>query len=1323
VGGAGFIAYKTFFAKSSWAKGLQQAQTSYAKGLEALEKNPKEAAVAFDEAVLSSENAIKDITTELNRGIARAELDRPNAELNWLKARAIRDRAYAKAKADGNPLQESTDTSSNEKYRSYLVMPEQKDLNDVYTGMRNALGPMNDNPEYLKDATRMVLAMQPIDWSFAESVLRDTVKLNPKDARANFFLAKYDFEQPSESSRWAPTDPGRRDRNRVADAAKSLEAAKAAGAPYWRVVHMEAEMLEWEAADEAKNKQKAAAEAKRRSLEALLFGKDGALDRASRGMHFDPLSTYDARGILAVHHIAMRQVLDTEGGAADKVVKAKQVLQSLLAATGHLGEARLGGGYVEDAGNSLAQLLGAAQPIMLASDPNSWKGLIADTNAIFQKYPLATNKPTVVLEFAKLGHREGFIDPVRRQQINTESLKKLEAGLARAKEAKQSPEILAEYHLALGETKLLNNVSAAEVESHIAELRKVDNPRIRGVTNFLEGVLAHRQGKLEKARTLLETVTTDREMKGTDHVFSAITQLADITLASGDPNAAAGYYAQLSDAFTQIGTLNPTTRAWLELTATNREEVVAKQVIATAQAGLQRIDKLRRENPGAAIPPALIQQTVTAMDRLMKGLKPPTTADRTARLNLIAFLVTTKQVDLADKLLTALAADYPDSVEVAQAQVSRIMLPSGDKKEPDAGAQERADELLRKFVKTSPSRGAKLLWARWLMQTKRSNEAAAYLKDPSNFPDQDPVVSRLLANALFSAGSREEANKVLASMPADPAVDIMIAQAADTKEAAEKGLDSALKRYENNGLLRVYTAARRLTEGKYEEAAREFHGAYEFTQVKAVASAGLARSLVMLAASDPVKASKVIGEYIADKPNDPALYPAAALAALYLDDVGEPADTWGAKRTMYAAINRWDQLATAAEIPSATVGLTKSQYHLFAGNPGLARVEALRTVGKNQNHVPTLNLLADLFMAEPDRDLAKAKEFIDRAQNETKSEDPTPFLLEGKWFELKKDYDSAAKLYERMTTQFATSPVPFARRVGVAAAQNKTGEAILWATKWLDKWPDDVNATVSLIHHLAAAGDSLPEAVKKADEFVAKQLAAGKARVEKATPPPDEKQVKQFLSLLQAQSQLQMANAFYHGKQLAEAKRRVELVLKEIPDSPAALLMAGDIALNEKDWTRAEDIYRKRIKAEPRDFVAANNLAWLLVDKKSAPAEAFELVKQVRASATGKPLDPKRLPVEFLDTIGTVYVKLNDPAKSQEMRETFEGAVKRYPKDPRMLTYLGQAYATLGQRSQALASFDTAIKLTTDPTVTGLTDEQKQEAKKAAEAARAKIAQ
>jgi predicted Zn-dependent protease len=1335
LGGAGFLVYKTFFQQGGAAAVLQAAEQSYQAGNLNYASNPQESAIRYDEANLSTDKALKLLEQDEKKGMPKEELERLRGQMYWLKARALRDRAYAKAKAEGKEkeLIESLDTTTNEKYRNYFHIPDRKEQVEALSALRAAADLLPNEPELNKEITRVEISINPVNWKSAEPILRNTIRLNsdidkqkPRElSRAHYFLAKYYFEQPTESLGWYPTPPDKREHGKITEAKTHLEAAKKYGAPYWRTAHLEADILGWELMDAKKGKNKSNIESTTKALETALFAKEGILDRASKKEQYTALSELDVRGIFGVHNIAMWYATQgVTGSAADKAGKAEQVIQSLLTASNYLGESPLAEPYLPDAGETVAQQLLYAQQVLANTKPKVWRQTVEEVQAFFKKYPKAEVRPATTMRMAQVAEIDGRLDRGSQPARQKEAIKALESGLAKAKQANVPPEQLADFHAALAQTKLLNNLPAAEVQGHVAELRKLNLPRLKAVTDFLEGVLAERQGKLEKARTLLEGVQKDKEAKNTPFALKSVSQLAYITYALGDFKESAGYFDQVAEALKQTSDIPPDSILWLEQTANTREDAIAMQVKASLQAGIKRINQNNRGKTNPTITQEQVAPILEAALRSAKELRKPSSQDHAVRLAIVAFRYAVKDNKTAEEELAKISTDYPESDHALRLSVNHLMQPAPDKKEVDPSVIAKADEKIQQFLRLNPSsQSAKLFWAQHLIQTKRASEAAKYLRDPVHFPEPDPVVNRVLANALFQIGENDEARKVLGNLSSDPLIDyILLGAEARKQEKVQELMD----KYENNGVIRLYDAAAKMNEGKFEEAAKGFESAVEFTNVKPAALAGVQRALVSFAGSDPTKAVGVIKEYIDARPDDAALYQAAALAHLYLDEVGEPNDTWGTKRTMYAAVNKWEQVLLKGKTegpPDPSIGLTKAQFHMFAGNPLLARQEAIRVNGQHPNHLPTLLYLTELFITGPDHDLTQAEKFLERAQSEAKADNPTPELLKGALLEAKEDYAGAIKHYESLMTRFPEITQPYARRVLIAQFQKKTGEALLWTNKWTEKFPNDPSATLTLIQVLAEGGE-LDNAVKKADEYASKQMELVTKALKEAKPAPKPEEETQALMIQRARLQLQLSGVFFNAKQYPEAKKRVEAVLKEIPDSPAALLIAGDIAVMEKDWSRAEQVYRKRIetdKNERKDFRATNNLAWILATQKNDPTAALTLVTQARKSRGEKPIETKRLPADFVDTIGTVYSKLGGKDHFEAMRQDFEVAVKRYNMDPRMHVFLGQAYAGLGENSKATISLDTAIRLASDAKNKAIREEQKADALKLAQDVRAKI--
>ena len=228
---------------------------------------------------------------------------------------------------------------------------------------------------------------------------------------------------------------------------------------------------------------------------------------------------------------------------------------------------------------------------------------------------------------------------------------------------------------------------------------------------------------------------------------------------------------------------------------------------------------------------------------------------------------------------------------------------------------------------------------------------------------------------------------------------------------------------------------------------------------------------------------------------------------------------------------------------------------------------------------------------------------------------------------------------------------------------------------------------------LLALSGKKPEAIKFGDEFVATQVADARKKIDEATIPVAKEKADKILEAVRAASIINTASAFFRAKDYELAANRAEEVLRADRNNNAALLLLGDIAITTKQWDKALGIYRELLNQNKRHFVAGNNLAWILAEQKNDPLGALAVVEEIRLGVGNKPIDPERLPADFLDTIGVVYMKLNRSDRFQEMRSIFDAATKRYPGDPRMYLFLGQAQAALGERSKALESLDAATRL------------------------------
>ncbi len=628
--------------------------------------------------------------------------------------------------------------------------------------------------------------------------------------------------------------------------------------------------------------------------------------------------------------------------------------------------------------------------------------------------------------------------------------------------------------------------------------------------------------------------------------------------------------------------------------------------------------------------------------------------------------------------------------------------------------------LIRKFLKDYPAdKAGRLFYAEWLVGTRRADRAVEYLKDPATFPGgRDAIVDRILGAALLQVGQREEAQKILSSLPHDPTLDTVLIRTAVTREAGEKHLKEALARYENQGQFRIYEAALRLKEGKHEEALKGFSSAIEFTDVSSTAKAGLILTLGSYAKAEPAKARDAAINLSNDLPNEQGLYLAAADAALYLNEIGDPGDKWEQTKTFYAALNMWETVALKNGMPRAEMVITKARARLLAGDPDGAKREAVNALTQNPKHVPTMLLLAELYLMAP-ADPARAREYYDAAAKEKDAAtNPMVPYIDARIKAANGDWAGAAAVYQRLLIESPQTVAPYAPLVAALDAAGQQDIALRTTREWYAKSPDDPRAAIDAIRLLTLSGMK-SDAVKFGDEYVTKQVADARKKIADAASQLPKADADKLLDTVRTAAILNTASGFFRAKAFDLAANRAEEVLKTDRTNNPALLLLGDIAIANKEWDKAMAIYRELLNQNRRHFIAGNNVAWILAEQKNDPVSALAVVEEIRKGSGDKLIGPERMPADFLDTIGVVYVKLNRSDRFAEMRTLFEAATKRYPSDPRMFLFLGQAQAALGERSKALESLDTATRLA--GAKNGLPDDQNKGVIDKAEAARKKL--
>jgi tetratricopeptide (TPR) repeat protein len=162
-----------------------------------------------------------------------------------------------------------------------------------------------------------------------------------------------------------------------------------------------------------------------------------------------------------------------------------------------------------------------------------------------------------------------------------------------------------------------------------------------------------------------------------------------------------------------------------------------------------------------------------------------------------------------------------------------------------------------------------------------------------------------------------------------------------------------------------------------------------------------------------------------------------------------------------------------------------------------------------------------------------------------------------------------------------------------------------------------------------------------------------------------------------------IANVYLAQKEQAKALQELQAAVAKYPSDTGSLTYLGDAYLATKDTTKAMASYRLAIKADARNAVATNNLAWLLMERAQSASELGESLSLAEAAVK---IEPNY--VDALDTLGLVHYRRADYAKAiAELSK----ARKLAPTRMDIAAHLGLAYAKAGSKPQALTELRAAL--------------------------------
>jgi cellulose synthase operon protein C len=156
-------------------------------------------------------------------------------------------------------------------------------------------------------------------------------------------------------------------------------------------------------------------------------------------------------------------------------------------------------------------------------------------------------------------------------------------------------------------------------------------------------------------------------------------------------------------------------------------------------------------------------------------------------------------------------------------------------------------------------------------------------------------------------------------------------------------------------------------------------------------------------------------------------------------------------------------------------------------------------------------------------------------------------------------------------------------------------------------------------------------------------------------------------------------------EQVRVVESHLDAALKQTPDDPGLVSQLARLRVFQERWDDAEILWRKVIARDPRNFIALNELAWVLSKHRAKYSEGMQLIQQAIALA-----GPDSV---LLDTRGILALALN---QSDQAIADFKSA-QAINRRPVLLFHLAQAYQQVNDRHASLENFRQAKTLGLDP--------------------------
>ena len=325
-----------------------------------------------------------------------------------------------------------------------------------------------------------------------------------------------------------------------------------------------------------------------------------------------------------------------------------------------------------------------------------------------------------------------------------------------------------------------------------------------------------------------------------------------------------------------------------------------------------------------------------------------------------------------------------------------------------------------------------------------------------------------------------------------------------------------------------------------------------------------------------------------------------------------------------------------------------------SGRPQQARARLDDLLKQRPDDLAALDMLMNLDLVT--KNWAQAEHTLERLKSVSK-DSVIASMAEGRLREAQGRLDQAGMAYERATALAPNEPEPLLSLIKLDIAQGHTDRTKTRLETLVAAQPNHsfghglLGEVLAITGHPTEADNQFKEATRANPKWITPWLDWGSLWLAQKQPDQAVQVIQAGLTANQDSEELYMLLALAHT-----AQAQID---------PAIAAYDGALRLN------------------PRNVLAANNLAVMLVDSKGDPQslqKAFSLSRDFEKDA------PHPL---FLDTLGWVRFKMG---QQEEALRIMKDAVTKAPDVPTLNYHLGMAYFQTGKTSEARTHLTKALK-------------------------------